>query len=115
MEWTGIGCDVCGFGSVENVDEFDPMRPCPECGEIMVQPTPSMVAAVTAKAFVDKMIARGVEKLSDEAVRYHLSLLLKEEWKKLANVTCGNCNTKGCLAPIAFATMPEPSIPKEEK
>ncbi len=30
--WTGLGCDLCGFGSVENVDEFDPRKPCPECG-----------------------------------------------------------------------------------
>ena len=34
--WTGMGCDICGFGSVENVDEFDPRKPCPECGQVMV-------------------------------------------------------------------------------
>ncbi len=32
--WTGLGCDVCGFGSVENVDEFDPTKPCPECATV---------------------------------------------------------------------------------
>ena len=34
--WTGMGCDVCGFGTVENVGEFDPVKPCPECGEVMI-------------------------------------------------------------------------------
>ena len=37
FEWTGMGCDVCGFGTVENVDEFDPRKPCPECGVVMVE------------------------------------------------------------------------------
>ncbi len=32
--WTGIGCDVCGFGTVENLDEFDPTKPCPECATV---------------------------------------------------------------------------------
>jgi hypothetical protein len=32
--WTGLGCDLCGFGSVENVDEFNPTKPCPECGTV---------------------------------------------------------------------------------
>ena len=35
MEWTGLGCDVCGYGSVENVEEYDPTKPCPDCGVIM--------------------------------------------------------------------------------
>ena len=35
LAWMGIGCDVCGFGTVENVDEFDPMQPCPDCGNVM--------------------------------------------------------------------------------
>lgn len=26
-----MGCDVCGFGSVEDLDKFDPTKPCPEC------------------------------------------------------------------------------------
>ena len=36
FQWTGIGCDVCGFGSVEDVDDFDPKKPCPDCGEVML-------------------------------------------------------------------------------
>lgn len=36
LEWTGLGCDCCGYGTVENVDEFDPGKPCPECGSVMV-------------------------------------------------------------------------------
>lgn len=33
--WTGIpGCDVCGFGSVEDVDDFDPALPCPGCAVV---------------------------------------------------------------------------------
>lgn len=32
--WTGFGCDLCGFGTVENVDEFDPFEPCPDCGTV---------------------------------------------------------------------------------
>jgi hypothetical protein len=32
--WTGLGCDVCGYGTVEN--ELDPTKPCPECGTIML-------------------------------------------------------------------------------
>jgi hypothetical protein len=38
--WTGMGCDLCGFGSVENVDEFDPRKPCPECATVAL-PEPS--------------------------------------------------------------------------
>lgn len=37
LQWTGLGCDCCGFGSIENIDEFNPQAPCPECGEIMIQ------------------------------------------------------------------------------
>ncbi len=36
MEWTGLGCDVCGFGTVEDIDKFNPRKPCPECGAVMV-------------------------------------------------------------------------------
>lgn len=36
FEWTGLGCDVCGFGSVEDIDRFDPKEPCPECGSVML-------------------------------------------------------------------------------
>jgi hypothetical protein len=32
--WTGLGCDVCGFGTVDNCDQFSPQRPCPECGTV---------------------------------------------------------------------------------
>lgn len=32
----GPGCDVCGYGSVENVDVYDPSQPCPDCGITMV-------------------------------------------------------------------------------
>ena len=35
MEWTGMGCDVCGYGTIEDLDKFDPQKPCPECGTIM--------------------------------------------------------------------------------
>lgn len=35
LQWTGLGCDCCGFGTVENVDEFNPNKPCPECGSVM--------------------------------------------------------------------------------
>lgn len=38
MYWTGLGCDVCGFGTVEDVDLFDPTKPCPDCGAIMTPP-----------------------------------------------------------------------------
>ena len=37
FQWTGLGCDVCGFGSVEDVENFKPKKPCPECGEVMVE------------------------------------------------------------------------------
>jgi len=30
-----IGCDVCGYGTIEDLDKFDPQKPCPECGTIM--------------------------------------------------------------------------------
>ncbi len=33
-KWTGYGCDVCGFGTVEDVEEYDPRKPCPECGDV---------------------------------------------------------------------------------
>lgn len=36
LQWTGIGCDVCGYGTVDDVDDFDPRKPCPVCGEVMV-------------------------------------------------------------------------------
>ena len=36
FEWTGFGCDVCGYGTIEETD-FDPYKPCPECGETMIQ------------------------------------------------------------------------------
>lgn len=32
--WTGFGCDVCGFGTVEDCDAFSPRAPCPECGTV---------------------------------------------------------------------------------
>jgi hypothetical protein len=32
--WKNRGCDLCGFGSVEDCDKFDPYKPCPECGVI---------------------------------------------------------------------------------
>lgn len=35
LEWTGQGCDVCGYGTVEDVDVYDPKKPCPDCGTIM--------------------------------------------------------------------------------
>jgi len=34
FQWTGLGCDICGFGTIENIEEFDPKKPCPECGII---------------------------------------------------------------------------------
>jgi hypothetical protein len=37
FDWTGLGCDVCGFGTVEDVDKFSPYKPCPECGEVMIE------------------------------------------------------------------------------
>ena len=37
LQWTGLGCDVCGFGTIEDVDAFDPRLPCPDCGEIMMK------------------------------------------------------------------------------
>lgn len=36
LAWTGLGCDVCGYGTVESGGEFDPSEPCPECGTVMV-------------------------------------------------------------------------------
>lgn len=36
LKYAGPGCDVCGFGTVENIDEFDPRFPCPECGNVAV-------------------------------------------------------------------------------
>lgn len=36
LKYAGPGCDVCGFGTVENIDEFDPRFPCPECGTVAV-------------------------------------------------------------------------------
>lgn len=38
MKWTGLGCDVCGFGSVEDVDAFDPQKPCSQCSALMMPP-----------------------------------------------------------------------------
>lgn len=40
FQWTGMGCDVCGFGSVENISEFDPCKPCPKCEAVMVRSAP---------------------------------------------------------------------------
>lgn len=34
----GPGCDVCGFGSVENVGEHDPSKPCLGCGSWWTPP-----------------------------------------------------------------------------
>lgn len=36
--WTGMGCDVCGYGTieVEEIEAFDPSEPCPECGSVML-------------------------------------------------------------------------------
>ena len=31
FEWTGFGCDVCGYGTIEETD-FDPYKPCPDGG-----------------------------------------------------------------------------------
>lgn len=39
----------------------------------------SMQRAALAKAFVEEMKSRGVERIDDEAVRYHLALLLRPE------------------------------------
>ena len=44
LQWTGLGCDVCGFGTVEDVDEFDPEKPCPDCGAVMVEPAATPTA-----------------------------------------------------------------------
>lgn len=33
--WTGIGCDVCGYGTMDPDEHFDPSQPCPECGVTM--------------------------------------------------------------------------------
>ena len=37
MQWTGIGCDCCGYGTVdlEQIEKFDPKKPCPDCGITM--------------------------------------------------------------------------------
>ena len=37
FKWTGQGCDVCGFGTMEasEIAKFDPKKPCPECGVTM--------------------------------------------------------------------------------
>jgi hypothetical protein len=37
FEWTGLGCDVCGFGTVEDEELFDPKKPCPDCGSVMLE------------------------------------------------------------------------------
>lgn len=37
FDWTGLGCDCCGFGTVDNVEALDPRKPCPECGEVMIR------------------------------------------------------------------------------
>lgn len=110
FQWTGAGCDVCGFGTVEDVDEFDPCEPCPECGAVMLPETVDDLAVKGALAFIEKMTSRGVVQLTDDAVGYHLALLLKTEWTKLASVACGNCNTKGTLTPLTVAKA-EPSLP----
>jgi DNA topoisomerase-1 len=34
LAWTGLGCDVCGFGTVEDVDAYRPELPCPDCGHL---------------------------------------------------------------------------------
>lgn len=35
--WTGLGCDLCGFGTVDNIEEFSPFKPCPDCGIVTVE------------------------------------------------------------------------------
>jgi hypothetical protein len=34
LQPTLLGCDVCGFGTVENVDEWSPILPCRDCGTV---------------------------------------------------------------------------------
>ena len=38
FDWTGLGCDVCGYGTIEDVEKFDPEEPCPDCGATMCVP-----------------------------------------------------------------------------
>jgi hypothetical protein len=39
LQWTGLGCDCCGFGTVEDCGKFDPRKPCPECESVMLSDT----------------------------------------------------------------------------
>jgi hypothetical protein len=113
FEWTGLGCDVCGFGSVENVEEFDPRKPCPECKTIAIPPTEASEANDQAAVFLDDMLQRGAVKDPTNAFHYHLARLLRKQWRRLCNVECGNCGTKGTLAPLVLASSDSPSPPKE--
>lgn len=49
------------------------------CNPDGMDETDSMRAARLSKEFIEKMKSRGVTSIDDEAVRYHLSLLLKAE------------------------------------
>jgi hypothetical protein len=46
----GPGCDVCGFGSVENCEAFDPTKPCPDCGATYPQVAPAVAGVTCAGA-----------------------------------------------------------------
>ena len=32
--YTGMGCDLCGFGTIENTMQFNPLEPCPKCNTL---------------------------------------------------------------------------------
>ena len=58
-----MGCDVCGFGTVEDVDKFNPLKPCPDCGVVMIKPED--IACLTPRE-VDRLRLREFAKKADE-------------------------------------------------
>jgi hypothetical protein len=96
MQWTGMGCDVCGFGTVEDCDRFDPHKPCPDCGAVMEPPekpweieAPELAPAVEPRPLVDHRCecthGSPERRCGDEA----LYVVTREDGSLLQ--VCGNC------------------------
>lgn len=111
FQWTGLGCDVCGFGTIdlEEIEQYDPKKPCPLCGvtmDVVKSYKTIRVARVihryrtakdldpatkdlrgTARALIDviEYIAENIEQLSDKDLANQLGYLrydLKDELSK---------------------------------
>lgn len=94
MKWTGFGCDVCGFGTVEDVDLFDPTEPCPKCGSVMIS---------HMDALIHEMSLIQSDLVAETALRYNMS----KGHKRYFNVQAGKNWPKAVAA--LKAAMPEGS------